>query len=184
MFQGITGARDRLGRALARFDRAPKSKPKEHRPKSPPRFMQDQSRAEARANQRALRRGHRQDIRTAVFLRATENGRARCEGPLASDPLVENRHGFPIRCMNDATELLHVFGRGKGRMPESERNCLAACHSCHVTETRNQPSGAAWWAYFARFFVAQGFHFEADEALKRARTAEVKANLPAASRAR
>ncbi len=69
-------------------------------------------------------------------------------------------------------------------MPESERNCLAACYSCHVAETRNQPSGAAWWVYFARFFEAQGFHREADEALGRARTAEVKANLPAAPRVR
>lgn len=151
-------AREELRRAME-----PKRKPRK------PSAWASQAKA-ARSIAKAQKRDHRASIREAVFKRAG----GQCEGPGGSNP----RNGG--RCLNPATDLQHVFGRGKGRMPESERNCLAACRTCHDAEGRNDPSGAEWWEWFAQLFQQRGHILEARAARKRAHFERTRASLPAA----
>lgn len=163
-------AKDRLNAALARLDRIPKSKPKREHPCGSVR---------SRKPSKEEKRDRRASIRERVFARAAEgtlDGVPRCEGPLGSSPRL------PARCINPATDLQHVFGRGKGRRLESERNCLAACRMCHEAEGRNEPSGAEWWDWFAQWFQDRGFTAEARAARSRARFERTRAALPAAPR--
>ena len=159
-------ARQLLDGALARLDRIPKSK----------RFRTTTS-CPSRKPSKEEKRDRRADIREKVFKRAEVDGLPQCEGPAGSNP----RNGG--RCVNPPTDLQHVFGRGKGRMPESERNCLAACRACHEAEGRNDPSGWDWWKWFADFFQQRGFVREAAAARKRAFFESRRAALPAAPRA-
>lgn len=138
-------------------------------------------RSERRASKsatRAEKRGERGAIRARVFKRAEVDGVPRCEGPPESDPRNDGR------CVRDATELLHVFGRGRGREPESERNCLAACGWCHRAETQNRPDGASWWRYFANLFGRWGFTRSALLARQRAEFESTRSTLGAGLRER
>jgi hypothetical protein len=128
---------------------------------------------------KAEKREARAAIREKVFARAAETNDdptdhyQRCEGPKHHNP---EKGG---RCTAEASELAHVFGRGKGRLPESERTCLALCHWCHKRETMNAPSGAAWWVFFAALFTRLGWTFEATEAQKRAHFESTRSKLGA-----
>jgi hypothetical protein len=186
----VRGLRE-LHAALARLDRIPKSKrlrkalfatarqmsgsvlvsPTPLSRKAEPKLRWN-GYAKSRKPSREEKRDRRASIREKVFARAD----GQCEGPALSNPRWNGR------CANPATDLQHVFGRGKGRMPESERNCLAACRTCHEAEGRNIPSSAAWWMWFAQWFQARGFTEEARRARSRARFDEVRANSPAAPR--
>lgn len=127
-----------------------------------------------RAPSKEEKRKSRASIRERVFARSG----GRCEGPAESDPRNDGR------CLREPTELLHVFGRGRGRMPESEQNCLAACGTCHRAETRNKPDSKSWWTYFGNLFARNGWTAESREARKRAAFDEVRASLPAAPKIR
>jgi hypothetical protein len=133
----------------------------------------------SRKPSRAEKREARAAIREKVFARAAETNDdptdhyQRCEGPKHHNP---EKGG---RCTAEASELAHVFGRGKGRLPESERTCLALCHWCHKRETMNAPSGAAWWVFFAALFTRLGWTFEATEAQKRAHFESTRSKLGA-----
>lgn len=178
--------------ALARLDRVPKSKPKTfaqlrrsliRKAKAsegePPHVSLKKWAGQSRRPSKAEKVAARAAIREKVFARAAEgtpDGVARCEGPAGSNP----RNGG--RCIAPATDLQHAMGRGKGRMPESERNCLAACRTCHDAEGRNDPSGWEWWEWFAAKFQGWGFHLEAEVARRRAHLEKTRSRLPAAPR--
>lgn len=174
---------DEFALVIGRLGRVPKSKP----PRKPRHGRHYEaafgsgSMFASRKPSKEEKRDRRASIREKVFARATDgtpDEAPRCEGPLGSNPMYQGR------CISPATDLQHVFGRGKGRMPESERNCLAACRTCHEAEGRNIPSSAAWWAWFAQWFQGRGFTEEAARARRRARFDEVRATSPAAPRAR
>lgn len=129
---------------------------------------------------KAEKRESRAAIRAKVFARAAEDqGYRRCEGPQFLAGATHRE-----RCCNTAAELAHAFGRGKGRMPESERTCLALCRACHRDETNNRPSGAFWWEFFADFFHRRGYADEARAAWARGHLEKTRAALPAAPRVR
>jgi hypothetical protein len=169
--------------ALVRLDRIPKrtlarrgSPPKDLKWNSTPGWARKPSKEE--------KRDRRSGIREKVFKRAEVDGVPHCEGPmyhllLGTGPEFRDIYG---RCENNATQLAHAFGRGKGRMPESERNCMGYCNGCARQETNNRPSAEFWWNFRAAFFEELGFTAEAREARKRQNTTEVKGRLPAAPR--
>lgn len=173
-----------LQRAIARLDRIPKSKPKSKDVVGALRFRATTS-CPSRKPSKEEKRDRRAGIREKVFKRAEVDGTPRCEGPgrLESLRRPEFRQVYG-RCEREATELAHAFGKGAGRMPESERNCTAYCHPCAVAETNNRPSGEFWWSFRMAFFLAHGFDAEAQEAGKRLSFVVDRAALPAAPRVR
>lgn len=124
---------------------------------------------------KAEKRERRAAIRERVFTRA--NGR--CEGP--GGQLYPEMAG-KIRCTREPNQLAHAFGRGRGRRPESERNCMALCDTCALKETLNRPSASFWWHFRALFFEGLGFTEEAALARNRAEFVETRSRLPAAPR--
>jgi hypothetical protein len=130
--------------------------------------------AGGRARQRQLKASKTSEtrsVRDAVFARA----KGTCE-------LLDAKGG---RCTLMATDLVHCFGRGKGRLQQSERTCIAGCKSCHrVDLTLNRPGGAEVWMRVGATLEGLGFRFEASEAYRRAEFCRTRAALPAAPRLR
>lgn len=128
-------------------------------------------------------RKRRAEIRRKVFERAADGAVGgdwpRCEGPAFQDPVA----GLRGQCGQVATDLSHLFGKGKGRLPESVRACAAWCRDCHKAFGANRPSAKAWWAFIAWWLRSRGFTAEANEAEKRAFFVEVRAALPSSPRA-
>jgi hypothetical protein len=178
------GAALRLKRALARFDRYnSKPRPKRQKPALPYPKMVGQREKALRAS-KSVRRDRRAGIRAEVFRRAGESNDIndptdyyrRCEGPRGHDPTLGGR------CLVEATDLSHLFGKGKGRLPESVRTCAAWCRDCHKAFGASRPTAKAWWTFIATWLRSQGFLAEAAEAEKRAAFVEVRRSLPAAPR--
>lgn len=44
--------------------------------------------------------------------------------------------------------LEHMFGRGRGRRPESVETCWILRYDCQREKTDSRPDGATWWAKF------------------------------------
>lgn len=80
--------------------------------------------------------------------------------------VFERADGVCERCMAlPAAELHHVFGRGAGRPPESERNTVALCWTCHhVAAHQNEHDFLRWFAEWAE---RRGFHSDAGVARRR-----------------
>jgi hypothetical protein len=78
-------------------------------------------------------------------------------------------------CGRAAVDPHHAFGRV--RVKQSERNCLAACRTCHRALTDNNPSAAFWWQRVAFAFSRLGFVPEEGEAWRNHQRALDKAEL-------
>lgn len=138
-----------------------------------------------KALRKESKRERRASIRADVFKRSwfsdgdPTDDYQRCEGPALHDPVLGVLGG---RCAAQATDLSHLFGKGKGRLPESVRTCAAWCRDCHKAFGANRPSAKAWWTFIAWWLRSQGFLLEAAEAEKRAVFVEVRAALPSSPR--
>lgn len=124
-----------------------------------------------------LAHARRQDIRTAVFLRA---GGA-CECGCGEQIRDDRKDGG---CFPEARgEVDHFFGRGAGRLPESEQTCWVLRPACHREKTLNRPDAATWCRKFANHAERHGFLKEARHARARQQFVETRARLPAAPEA-
>lgn len=138
-----------------------------------------------KALRKESKRERRASIRADVFKRSwfsdgdPTDDYQRCEGPALHDPVLGVLGG---RCAAQATDLSHLFGKGKGRLPESVRTCAAWCRDCHKAFGANRPSAKAWWTFIAWWLRSQGFLLEAAAAEKRAVFVEVRAALPSSPR--
>lgn len=75
-------------------------------------------------------------------------------------------------------ELDHFFGRGKA--PQSVRNCWRLCSGCHRAKTLNRPDSAYWLRRFNAHCLAHGYAGEVRLALNRLAFVEARSSLPAA----
>lgn len=62
-------------------------------------------------------------------------------------------------------ELDHFFGRGK--VPQSTRNCWMLCELCHHQKTNNKPTAAVWLTHFIAHAEKYGYAKEAATAKSR-----------------
>lgn len=131
-----------------------------------------------------IARARRQDIRTAVFLRA--GGACECG---CGEQVRDDRKGG--RCFPEARgEVDHFFGRGAGRPPESEQTCWVLRPACHREKTLNRPDAATWLRKFIahcdRRIALGGTSFceAANAASRRLTFVETRSNLPASPRTR
>jgi hypothetical protein len=127
-----------------------------------------------------------QKIRDACFARAKGKCECGCGEAVGDD--------FRNSVYPEARgELDHMFGRGKGRLPQSVETCWVLRPDCHVAKTRNRPDAATWWRKFLAHIQRQthGAFGRAmtpewrrawAEAEKRAAFVEVRRSLPAAPR--
>lgn len=167
MWHGLNEAREELRTALASEPRRLQAKPSRGIWTSA--FRKAQKTSERPAKEIALAR--RQDIRTAVFLRA---------GGLCECGCGERMHESASKYAETRGELDHMFGRGVGRLLESERTCWALRADCHRKKTRNQPDASTWWTRFADHCARRGYVDIAMRASGRAHFVETRASLPAA----
>ncbi len=142
--------------------------------------------------EKAIRKGRdskwveTQKIRDACFARAKGKCECGCGEPVGDD--------FRSSVYPEARgELDHMFGRGKGRLPQSVETCWVLRPGCHVAKTRNRPDAATWWRKFmvhAQRYTATAKSLDAARAWANAATAagarlafvEVRRSLPAAPR--
>ncbi len=79
-------------------------------------------------------------------------------------------------------ELDHMFGRGKGRLPQSVETCWILRADCHREKTNSRPDAATWWRKFMDHCRSHGYAKMADKAHDRMMFVEARASLPAAPR--
>lgn len=173
MWHGLNEAREELRTALASEPRRLQAKPSRGIWTSA--FRKAQKTSERPAREIALAR--RQDIRTAVFLRAG----GLCECGCGEQVRDDRRDGG---CYPEARgEVDHMFGRGRGRLQESEETCWVLRPSCHREKTLNRPDAATWWWRFITHCRRHGLSEMADKALRRHEFVVARSVLPAAPRA-
>ena len=93
-----------------------------------------------RAAKKATRKEKTANVRFLVMERAG----FRCESCGVSLPL-------------GGLELDHVFGGANRRALETPETCMALCHACHVSKTRNSPDAAYWLRAFIRHCKKHGY---------------------------
>lgn len=81
-------------------------------------------------------------------------------------------------------EMDHVFGRGKGRPPQSVETCWILRTDCHREKTNNRPDAAAWFRKFMAHCDRHGFGHWKREAHRRLGFILIRSSLPAAPRIR
>lgn len=79
----------------------------------------------------------------------------------------------------------HLFGRGKGRLLESERNCVGLCRTCHewMHEPPTLEAAVEGWDWAGRHLEALGFGEEAAMCWARAKKCRTRAELSRAGEA-
>lgn len=105
-----------------------------------------------RRKRKDAKRATKRDETSAIYAAVMARANARCE---ACDAYVP--YG--------GLQLDHMFGRVRVR--QSERNCWALCHACHVAKTHNRPSATHWLLEFIGHAGEHDFTAEARMAQNR-----------------
>jgi len=165
--------------ALARLDRVPENRPRrrtpgcrrcgrdiDERPCGPDHVAQARTFRSRPA--KAQKRGETAAIREACLRRCG----GVCECGCGRD--------LQLLAVGRVAELDHMFGRGKGRLPQSVETCWILRADCHRDKTLNRPGAASWWRKFADHAFRHDYHRVYHAASDRLRFVEVRSSLPAA----
>lgn len=167
----LRAAKAELGRAVARLEWTPAAR--RSGKAAVTRAFPKPDPADRKARKRSAEEEHKERmrvIRAGLVARSTlANGQPLCER-------------CRLRLMADPH---HLFGRGKGRPLESERNCVGLCRPCHeLMQGPQTPFVAAEsWRWAGQHLEELGFGEEAAMCWARMRKVQVRAEVTRAGEA-